>query len=172
MPTALAKGDRPDVPVAAYTKAVQAFDEFDALVVEYGRLLQTQRAFVADGRIAAIAETGMRGDRLARSASMCGRRVAALLAEIRSGSLVGPRASVINARARRSLASARALGGAAAAVSAACVRQRNAIMQVVRRQRGMSDSDRFAGVAFAHVIHHRHTRLARRPGSELKFSLS
>lgn len=115
-----------DLPVAAYTKAVAALDEFDATAAEYVALLDTQRALLAQGSSAAVVETVARGDALALRAAACGRRLAPFREALADDTLRGQRADAVRRRLDRMMHRATLLGSAAADVAARCEVERHA----------------------------------------------
>lgn len=121
-----------DVPVAAHAKAVQALDEFDALVSKYEMLLDTQDALVRTANFAGLFEMASRGDKLARDAALCGRRFAPLVGAVASGQFAGPRASEIQRRSFASRSAAETLDGAASRLADACSVQRDMMGRELR----------------------------------------
>ena len=109
-----------DVPFAAHSKAIQALDEFDALVSQYEMLLDTQHVFVGTANFAGLFEMASRGDTLARDAALCGKRFAPLVNAVVSGQFSGPRASEIRRRSFAARSSAETLDGSASRLANAC----------------------------------------------------
>ena len=121
-----------DVPVAAHAKAVQALDEFDALVSQYEMLLDTQQVLVRTANFAGLFEMASRGDKLARDAALCGKRFAPLVGAIASGQFAGPRASDIQRRSFASRSQAETLDGSASRLAGACSVQRDIMGRELR----------------------------------------
>ncbi len=122
-----------DVPGAAYTKAVRALGEFDVLVVEYGMLIDTERALLNSGNREGVEQVVTRGDSIARAAALCGRRVSPLIKAIDSGQFAGPRASQIKRRSAGARSAALAVAASAALVAEACAAQRDDMGREIRR---------------------------------------
>jgi hypothetical protein len=122
-----------DVPQAAHDKAIRALDEFDALVLQYERLLDTQQAMVRTANFSALFEMASRGDKLARDAVLCGQRFAPLVDAIASGQFAGPRATEIRKRNFRAHSNAETLTGASGRLAADCISQRDLMGREIRR---------------------------------------
>lgn len=122
-----------DVPLEAYTKAVRALDDFDALVGQYDMLLDTQQAFVRTGNFAALFETASRGDKLAREATLCGKRFVPLVEAVAARQFVGPRANEIRRRSFSSRSSAETLGSSASRLARTCSEKRDVMGREIRR---------------------------------------
>jgi hypothetical protein len=121
-----------DVPVAAHAKAIQAFDEFDALVSRYEMLLDTQQVLVRTANFAGLFETASRGDKLARDATLCGKRFAPLVGAVASGQFAGPRASEIQRRSFASRSYAETLDGSASRLASVCSAHRDVMGRELR----------------------------------------
>jgi hypothetical protein len=121
-----------DVPVAAHAKAIQAFDEFDALVSRYEMLLDTQQVLVRTANFAGLFETASRGDKLARDATLCGKRFAPLVGAVASGQFAGPRASEIQRRSFASRSYAETLHGSASRLASVCSAHRDVMGRELR----------------------------------------
>jgi len=143
-----------DVPLVAHKKAVQALDEFDALVSQYEMLLDTQYVHVRTANFAGLFEMASRGDKLARDATMCGKRFAPLVEAVVAGQFAGPRASEIRRRSFASRSHAETLDGSASRLADVCKVQRDIMGRELRgthpsgSQAGLppayrSDSQRF-----------------------------
>lgn len=122
-----------DVPLAAHTKAVQALEEFDALVSQYEMLLDTQQVLVRTANFAGLFEMASRGDKLARDAAMCGRRFSPLVAAVASGQFVGPRATEIHRRNFAAASRAQTLEGSSSRLASACSDERDTMGREIRR---------------------------------------
>lgn len=132
-----------DVPAAAHAKAIQALDEFDALVSQYEMLLDTQQVFVRTANFAGLFEMASRGDKLARDATLCGKRFAPLVGAVASGQFAGPRASDIQRRSFASRSHAETLDGSASRLAGVCSTQRDLMG---RELRGGASSSTQAGL--------------------------
>lgn len=121
-----------DVPIAAFAKAVSALDEFDVLVSQYEMLLDTQQAMVSTANFAGLFEIVSRGDRLARDATLCGKRFAPLVGAVASGQFAGPRASEIRRRSFASRSRAETLDGSASRLALACSVERDIMGRQLR----------------------------------------
>jgi hypothetical protein len=121
-----------DVPIAAHKKAMQALDDFDALVSQYEMLLDTQYIHVRTANFAGLFEMASRGDKLARDASMCGKRFAPLVGAVAEGQFVGPRASEIRRRSFASHSRAETLDGSASRLADVCRVQRDIMGRELR----------------------------------------
>jgi len=143
-----------DVPLVAHRKAVQALDEFDALVSQYEMLLDTQYVHVRTANFAGLFEMASRGDKLARDASLCGKRFAPLVEAVVAGQFAGTRASEIRRRSFASRSHAETLDGSASRLADVCRVQRDIMGRELRgthpsgSQAGLppayrSDSQRF-----------------------------
>ncbi len=106
-----------DVPPAAHAKAMRALDEFDSLVSQYEKLLDTQQVLVRTSNFAALFEMASRGDRLARDAALCGKRFTPLVDAVASGQFTGPRAAEIRRRSFAARSNAETLSGATSSPS-------------------------------------------------------
>lgn len=124
--------------MAAYSKAIGALDEFEALVLEYEMLLDTQQALVRTANFAGLFEMASRGDRLARDAALCGKRITPLVTAVASGQFTGPRANEIRRRSLSARSSAEAIDGSAARLAALCSQERDGMS---RRLRGGNSVD-------------------------------
>ena len=122
-----------DVPLAAHAKAVQALDEFDSLVSQYEMLLDTQHAMLRTANFAALFEMASRGDRLARDASLCGKRFAPLVEALASGQFMGPRATEIRKRSFAARSNAETLGNASSRLADDCGSERDIMGREVRK---------------------------------------
>lgn len=136
-----------DVPFVAHSKAIQALDEFDALVSQYEMLLDTQQVFVRTANFAGLFEMASRGDKLARDAALCGKRFAPLVNAVVSGQFSGPRASEIRRRSFAARSSAETLDGSASRLASVCSTQRD-IMG--RELRGGASTSPQAGLPLAY----------------------
>ncbi len=136
-----------DVPVAAYAKAVQALDEFDALVSQYEMLLDTQQVLVRTANFAGLFEMASRGDKLARGAALCGKRFAPLVSAIASGQFAGPRANDVQRRSFASRSQAETLDGSASRLASLCSAQRD---MMGRELRGAASSGSPGGLPSAY----------------------
>lgn len=134
MSTALAT----DVPLAAHAKTVRALQEFDALVSQYERLLDTQQILVGTANFAALFEMASRGDRLARDAAMCGKRFAPVVAAVTSGQFTGARATEIRRLSFAARSRAETLGDSASRLANACREERDILGQEIRRTNPVS----------------------------------
>lgn len=121
-----------DVPLPAHSKAIQALDEFDALVSQYERLLDTQQIHVQTANFAGLFEMASRGDKLARDAAMCGKRFTPFVSAVASGQFAGPRAAEIKRRSFASQSRAETLDGSASRLAGVCREQRDAIGRELR----------------------------------------
>ncbi|HEY5087616.1 MAG TPA: hypothetical protein VII66_09695 [Gemmatimonadaceae bacterium] len=121
-----------DVPIAAYAKAVQALDEFDALVSQYEMLLDTQEIHVRTANFAALFQMASRGDKLARDATMCGKRFTPLVNSVASGQFVGPRATEIRRRCFAARSRAETLDGSASRLARVCSDERDIMGREIR----------------------------------------
>lgn len=121
-----------DVPVPAHTKALQALDEFDALVSQYEMLLDTQQVHIQTANFAGLFEMASRGDKLARDAAICGKRFTPLVSAIASEQFAGPRAAEIKRRSFASRSRAETLDGSASRLATACSEQRDAMGRELR----------------------------------------
>jgi hypothetical protein len=121
-----------DVPLGAHAKAVQALDEFDALVSQYEMLLDTQQAHVRTANFPALFESVSSGDVLAREAVNCGKRFKPLLGAVAAGQFAGPRANEIRLRSLAAFSRAGTLDGSAARLADACREQRDAMGRELR----------------------------------------
>jgi hypothetical protein len=122
-----------DVPLAAHGKAIQALEEFDALVSQYEMLLDAQQALVRAANFAGLFEMASRGDKLARDATMCGRRFTPLVAAVASGQFAGPRANEIRRRSFAASSRAQTLDGSASRLARACGTERDQMKRELRR---------------------------------------
>lgn len=122
-----------DVPLAAHTKAIKALEEFDLLVSEYERLLDTQQALVRTANFGALFEMASRGDRLARDATLCGKRFGPLVDAVASGQFTGPRAVEIRRRSFSARSHAETLSGPTSRLANACRSERDAMGREIRK---------------------------------------
>lgn len=122
-----------DVPLAAHAKAIRALQEFDALVAQYERLLDTQQVLVRTANFAALFEMASRGDRLARDAAICGKRFAPVVAAVTSGQFAGARATEIRRLSFAARSRAETLGDSASRLANACRDERDILGQAIRR---------------------------------------
>ncbi len=114
-----------DLSAPAHSSATVALDDFEALATEYSALLDTQRALLAAGNVAGVAETVARGDAVARQVAACGRRLAPWREALGSQEYSGPRASDLVRRFGESASRADRLAAAAARIEALCVEKRD-----------------------------------------------
>ncbi len=121
-----------DVPLAAYTKSVQALDDFEALVSQYEMLLDTQQILVRTANFAALFEMASRGDKLARDADLCGKRFTPLVAAVASGQFVGPRAADIRRRSFVANSHAQTLSRSSSRLADACSDERDIMGREIR----------------------------------------
>lgn len=122
-----------DVPLAAHTKAVEALEEFDALVSQYEMLLDTQQVLVRTGNFAALFEMASRGDKLARDAAMCGKRFTPLVSAVASGQFVGPRATELRRRSFAANSRAQTLSSSTLCLASACSDERDTMGREIHR---------------------------------------
>lgn len=121
-----------DLPESAHAKAIAALEEFHVLAAEYSVLLDTQRALVAAGNTDGAVDTVARGDRIARQAAACGRRLAPWREALDSYNYSGPRASDVARRLASASARAAVLAGGAESVEALCIHRRDEAAQAMR----------------------------------------
>ncbi len=126
-----------DVPVVAHTKAIQAIDEFDAIVAQYEMLLDTQQILVRTANFAGLFEMASRGDTLARNAANCGKRFAPLVSAVAAGQFTGPRATEIRRRSFATNSRAQTLGGSASRLADSCAEQRDSLGLEIRRSNAL-----------------------------------
>ena len=122
-----------DVPLAAHVKTMQALQEFDALVSQYERLLDTQQILVRTANFAALFEMASRGDRIARDAALCGKRFAPVVAAVTAGQFTGSRATEIRRLGFTARSRAETLGDSASRLAHACREERDILGQEIRR---------------------------------------
>lgn len=122
-----------DVPPAAHAKAMRALDEFDSLVSQYEKLLDTQHVLVRTSNFAALFEMASRGDRLARDAALCGKRFTPLVDAVASGQFTGPRAAEIRRRSFAARSNAETLSGATSRLASACSSERDIMGREIRK---------------------------------------
>lgn len=135
-----------DLPESAHAKALTAIEEFHLLAAEYSVLLDTQRALIAAGNVDGAVETAARGDRIARQAAACGRRLAPWREALDSHDYSGPRASDVARRMASASARAAVLAGGAESVEAICVQKRDEAAREIRQANSPSS---FPGSAVA-----------------------
>lgn len=115
----------PDVPTAAYAKAVDAFGAFDRAAAAYASALETARALVADGRLDAAVSALGRGTTAMRAAVTAGRRIAPVRATLQAGAFAGSRADDLVRRITQGERRAAALAAAGETLAAECAGRRD-----------------------------------------------
>lgn len=123
-----------DYPVAAYAKACQLVEDFDALATEYMVLLDTQGAMLVNENYDGITHHMTRGDAIARRVAACGGQLRSVRATLTSGQYVGHRTHELMQRFDRARLRADVIGRTATRLAAACAVQRDAASAGLRAQ--------------------------------------